>query len=984
MEHAAATAFSNIVMSRLLKIDKRYKMMKDLKSDTESIIDELDMLSAHMDDELIKRRDAPRTAVAREYSKKMRDWTHDMEDCIERFLHPVTCKEGASRIRRAAHRVKTFRSRYRFATRIKKLKKRLEEARDRIEKLPGSDQFSALPAELNPPRRGSESDPVGRKLPGMEEPMGDLLALLEDQQQEQQLRVISIVGFGGSGKTTLARAVYDDTDVVGKFPCRAWVAVRSLERSDATGILRCIQQKLLPDKRSLVVIDGIGDIEGEQWGTITSIVENNCRGSRIIVTTTFRPAANRNSDYVYKMRSLGNEYCMEIALGKRRTQELVEGSTTLLKKCDGLPLALVSVANQLKSEDEPTGLFCAKLCRRLGSYLEREVDDEPNFARLRGVLADNYTGLSNHTVRSCLLYLCIFPNDRPLRRNVVIRRWSAEGYARSEDPYSSNLEVADANFDTFINWNIIQPVATSYNEVTKACKTQGIMHEFLLQKSISEKFIVSPRGPSLKKVRHLSVHDTSCTKTLDMDLSRVRSLTVSGSAGDAISGFGKYKLMRVLDLEECSDVNDDHLKDICKLWNLRYLSLGARITMLPKEIAKLKLLETLHLSKTTVNVLPVEVIGLPCLIHLIGKFKLPDQEPVNSELEQLSKGSNLETLAGYVVSDQSQVFPQLMVHMKKLRKVKIWCEFTGGSGSNSTDHLSRAIQKYMMAHDDVRSLSIDFQKCSEQPPNFLHSLEAPSYLQIKKKEAPCYLRSLKLHGELPSLPPFVACAKYLRQLCLSSTTLTQDVLSAVSNLENLLYLKLMADHLENLVIRVGAFQILRRLRFVVRGPNPILPEIQDRALPELVSLQLICEHLAGLSNIEITHLTSLKEVTLDSRVTTETRGAWEAAARNHPKRPNVLLFEMVNDPTGNATENPVAAPEEAAPDQTAMQGQIAEEGSETPAVHMNSAAQPSPRDSKTSYIEKLFQRNPRETNKGSIGLLGRAGGIQVFLSELQD
>lgn len=248
MEHAAATAFSNIVMSRLvLEIDKRYKMMKDLKRDTESIIDELGVLSAYMDDQL-KRRDAPRTAVAREYSKKMRDWTHDMEDCIERFLHRVTCKEGASRIRRAAHRVKTFRSRYRFATRIKKLKKRLEEARDRIKKLPGSDQFSASPTATNSPSGSDDSDPAGGKpAVGMAKPKEDLLALLEDQQQ--QLRVISIVGFGGSGKTTLARAVYEDTDVVGKFPCRAWVAVRSLERSDATGILRCIQQKLLRGKR---------------------------------------------------------------------------------------------------------------------------------------------------------------------------------------------------------------------------------------------------------------------------------------------------------------------------------------------------------------------------------------------------------------------------------------------------------------------------------------------------------------------------------------------------------------------------------------------------------------------------------------------------------------------------------------------------------------------------------------------------------------
>lgn len=105
-----------------------------------------------------------------------------------------------------------------------------------------------------------------------------------------------------------------------------------------------------------------------------------------------------------------------------------------------------------------------------------------------------------------------------------------------------------------------------------------------------------------------------------MDLSCVRSLTVRGSGGGAISDFCKYKLIRVLDLEECTDVKDSHLKKICKLWNLRYLSLSHKITRLPKEIAKLKLLETLASCKTVVTALPVEVIGLPCLINLIGKI----------------------------------------------------------------------------------------------------------------------------------------------------------------------------------------------------------------------------------------------------------------------------------------------------------------------------------------------------------------------------
>lgn len=220
------------------------------------------------------------------------------------------------------------------------------------------------------------------------------------------------------------------------------------------------------------------------WRTLNSAFEDNSTGSRIILTTSIQSEANRCSHgngHVYQMDTLGEENSKEIAFQGIRSPELEYGSAALLGKCDGLPLALVSVSDYLISSNEPTGNLCANLCRNLGSHLNKKHGHD-NFSDLRKVLLDNYDSLSGYAL-SCLLYLGIFPNNRPLRRKVIIRRWLAEGYARSES-LRAEQDIADENFDRLIDWNIIRPIVTRNNSQVKTCKTHGIMHEFVLEKSL--------------------------------------------------------------------------------------------------------------------------------------------------------------------------------------------------------------------------------------------------------------------------------------------------------------------------------------------------------------------------------------------------------------------------------------------------------------------------------------------------------------------
>lgn len=68
-------------------------------------------------------------------------------------------------------------------------------------------------------------------LVGIHDPKANLIKWLMGDEQERN--VVSVVGLGGLGKTTLVKEVY--RDIGGKFDCKAFVSVS--QRPDMTALL---------------------------------------------------------------------------------------------------------------------------------------------------------------------------------------------------------------------------------------------------------------------------------------------------------------------------------------------------------------------------------------------------------------------------------------------------------------------------------------------------------------------------------------------------------------------------------------------------------------------------------------------------------------------------------------------------------------------------------------------------------------------------
>lgn len=371
--------------------------------------------------------------------------------------------------------------------------------------------------------------------------------------------------------------------------------------------------------------------------------------------------------------------------------------------------------------------------------------------------------------------------------------------------------------------------------------------------------------------------------------------------------FNNYMFLRVLILENCGNMKNEHLHTVCSRPVLRYLSIRGNqdVTMLPANIVNMRSLETLDTRDTKVNKIPMDVILLPVLLHLFGKFQIILKNkimfPKNSKVQKVAKfisnenplsnlfegtndfpieSSRLQTLAGFLI-DEVPYFLTLLPRIPMLSKVRILCGQTAPNEMVTKDllkSLKSCLKEVKDGNSPLHSLTIDFHG---RPLNFLDNLEI---------EPPCLLRSLKLCGKLTRLPRFILpLSDSLEELCLSETNLGGRDLLELRHLKKLQFLKLTGDffEFEQLTFEPHWFCTLQRLCFDV----PKVPKIvlKEHAMEGLESLQLVCNELGGVSGI--LNLKQLKEVMLSTRVSGAGADDLLKQVSKHSMKPKLLYAD---------------------------------------------------------------------------------------------
>ncbi|XP_076909473.1 putative disease resistance RPP13-like protein 1 [Bidens hawaiensis] len=466
---------------------------------------------------------------------------------------------------------------------------------------------------------------VGRK----KEKKELLVKLLGDEPCNQNFSIVPIVGMGGLGKTTLARLLYEDDEVKKHFEPRAWICVSN--QFDIFNISKVILQSVkgknkefvdlnllqvalrnqLKEKRFLIVLDDVWSESYEDWEILVRPFCACAPGSKVVMTTRKVQLLQKlGYSNLNNLQTLSHDDALSLlaqhSLGANNFDShpiLLPYGEGIVKKCDGLPLALRVLGRLLrtKTEEEEWKELLNSEIWRLGKgdevvpALELSYHDLP--ASLKQLFA----------------YSSLFPKDYMFDKDDLILLWMAEGFLNQSSSNKSMERLGLEYFEELLSRSFFQHAPDD--------KSLFVMHDLLndLAKFVAGEFFLRLEGEMVKDV----TKEAASEKYHHMSFVREKYVAYS-----KFKAFESAKSLRTF-----SAVPTDGLKDsrrefflsyklqvnlLPKLPLLRVLSLSDyKISVVPETIGHLKHLRYLNLSRSLITHLPENVSNLYNLQTLI-------------------------------------------------------------------------------------------------------------------------------------------------------------------------------------------------------------------------------------------------------------------------------------------------------------------------------------------------------------------------------
>ncbi|KAJ4806692.1 Disease resistance protein (CC-NBS-LRR) [Rhynchospora pubera] len=736
----------------------------------------------------------------------------------------------------------------------------------------------------------------------------------EESGVKENISAVAIVGMPGIGKTTLAKRIFNDRKIKEEFHLKFWVYVSK----DLKGVelLKCVirdagghhgaaeerselvarLERLIQGKKFLLVLDDVWHESQNVWdGLLRVPMIGGAHGSRLLITTQFFRVArfmNAAAEHTVKKLSDKDAWALlvkqfsQVAHNENEILDLKDIGLKLVRKCDGLPLAVKAIGGVLRTR----GRNIIEWQTILGSTFWSLVDLPNDFPR---ALFLSYEDLPSH-LKQCFILCSLYPRYSKFRRSDCIYFWLAEGILYDEGNLSF-YELGIEFYKELISRNLLEAYGPFYDQ--NHCTMHDLLRSFgaeYLAKNENYKMMeggLISRCESSLKLRRLSIEKGVVDPDLLNKEKSIRTLILnqypmSDFLSDAILSFSYLRIVDFLS-SNISSLPDPffnlvHLRylslyntkletlsnSIGKLKKLLYLNLGNcyLLSHVPSSIFTLLELKFLSFYCTNIKIFPMGFKNLEKLVEVYGFKPYKNSSEGFSSLEDLGTMSQLLWIELCNLDKALDITVAKKANLKGKDHLK---NITFSYTSDEVDEVPKSIEETKAAEDVLNVLSPPpsletlniHHYFGYQLPNWLHVGTDLSKLKFLRYIEVVYCKSLQKLSPLGQLPNLDFLRVYGAE---SVTRIGREFFLDDSNE----HIRTEANHFSTLPFpklnELGFTKMSSWIEWLWEEGQPAMPNLKKlfiRECPMLSSLPKgLLRHATSLEFLEINRAENIKSI----------------------------------------------------------------------------------------------------------------------------